>query len=212
MIKAWSDLASIITIRIIIIISAQIVSGMRGLFVVRPRAQVDFVLGQQRTLAIYPECKAYYQGASYTPVLVKADFNGNALELASSLAVVFGSAGWIALWLHVIAAEVYVSYFPVRLIEKLLTHGTASIDSRRERTAAPAQKATRQDELRIVDNNDEDTPQHSFLGCWSHDWRHRMFLINCIRADTLTTSSHDSPNRSYLAAPPTSCRGLLVAV
>lgn len=93
------------------IISARVISVMGGFSVGRPCAQIDFLLGANKTLALYPACEAFYNGTSeHAKVLVDANFSSNnAMEIGASMGMTFGSAGWIALWLHAIAVEVYVS-------------------------------------------------------------------------------------------------------
>ena len=47
-------------------------------------------------------------------VIVKGDFaSDNSIELGASLAIPFGAAGWLALLLHTIAIETYVSQEPL---------------------------------------------------------------------------------------------------
>jgi hypothetical protein len=80
-------------------------------FTTRPCSQIAFVLGQDGTVADYPQCSQYFDESDPTErVIVTADFaSNNPVELAASLAVPFGTAGWLALLLHTIAIELYVS-------------------------------------------------------------------------------------------------------
>lgn len=92
------------------IISAQIISGMRHFAIVRPCAQINSVLGRGATSALYPSCKAFFQGDTGAQAIVQPDFNSDdPMEITVSMSVGFGAAGFIALWLHVIAVELYVS-------------------------------------------------------------------------------------------------------
>ena len=94
------------------IISAQIISATGGWYTTRPCAQIASTLSQSTTLSYYPACSAFFSGANPSKrVIVTADFaSGNPIELSAALAMPFGSAGWIALLLHTVAVEVYVSH------------------------------------------------------------------------------------------------------
>lgn len=93
------------------IISAQIITAMGNWYTTRPCAQIASVLGQSGTLAFYPACDVYFNGQSPNKrVIVNADFaSQNPLEISAALAIPFGTAGWLALLLHTIAIELYVS-------------------------------------------------------------------------------------------------------
>ncbi|KAG9605835.1 hypothetical protein KCU77_g583, partial [Aureobasidium melanogenum] len=111
MLRVWAWFSTIITIRIIMIISAQIISMSRDWYTVRPCAQIAFALGQSKTLVAYPQCAEYFNGnAPNLPVIVTADFaSDNSMELSAALGIPFGAAGWLSLLLHTIAIETYVS-------------------------------------------------------------------------------------------------------
>jgi hypothetical protein len=80
-------------------------------YTVRTCAQVAFALGQSKTLAAYPQCTDFFDGnAPRLPVIVTADFaSDNSMELSAALGIPFGAAGWLALLLHTLAIETYVS-------------------------------------------------------------------------------------------------------
>jgi len=93
-------------------ISAAIISDQGGYFTTRPCGQIDDALNGNRTtvLKAYPDCAAYY--SSEVPdrqVIVQADLSGNRAETAAALGLNFGAAGWLALALHAIGIEIYVS-------------------------------------------------------------------------------------------------------
>lgn len=66
------------------------------------------------TLAVYPECTAYYDGTNLEQrVVVTPDMDsGSPFEIAAALGVSFGTAGRLALWFHVLMVEFYVSATP----------------------------------------------------------------------------------------------------
>ena len=88
----------------------------------RPCAQIDFALGQNDTLTYYPGCEAFYSGSNPNArVIVTANFMGdNPMETSASLAIPFGTAGWIALVLHTIAIELYVRFASVIAIDEFV--------------------------------------------------------------------------------------------
>ncbi|KAH0343714.1 hypothetical protein KCU83_g8686, partial [Aureobasidium melanogenum] len=114
MLRVWAWFSTIITIRIIMIISAQIISMSRDWYTVQPCAQIAFALGQSKTLVAYPQCAEYFNGnAPNLPVIVTADFaSNNSMELSAALGIPFGAAGWLALLSHSIAIETYLRLTP----------------------------------------------------------------------------------------------------
>ncbi|KAK4552392.1 hypothetical protein LTR86_010406 [Recurvomyces mirabilis] len=64
MLRTWSWFATIITIRLIQLLSALIISKRRGFWTTWPCAQIDSVLGPSDTVSAYPGCNAYYDGTN----------------------------------------------------------------------------------------------------------------------------------------------------
>ncbi|CAD0055906.1 unnamed protein product [Aureobasidium pullulans] len=113
-------------------------------WMMRTWAWIEFALGRNDTLAAYPGCANYFNGKSPDlPVVVTVDFSSdNAMELSAALAVPFGTAGWLALLLHTIAIEVYVSY--ERQLERGFSRpGYAGLVPERFGDAAPFQPAVK---------------------------------------------------------------------
>lgn len=115
----WDNLAhceqlqagSIITLRIIVLLAAPIISRMGGYYTTRPCAQVDdmFAGSRKDVLRFYPGCAAYYSGDLNAEIMISANMYGNIAEVAVAAAMVFGPAGWLTLTMHAIGVEVYVS-------------------------------------------------------------------------------------------------------
>ncbi|KAK5704875.1 hypothetical protein LTR97_001986 [Elasticomyces elasticus] len=72
-------------------------------------------LGPASTLGYYPGCATYFDGTQPDKrVIVNADFaSEDPIALSASLAIPFGTAGWLALILHTIAIELYLRLTPV---------------------------------------------------------------------------------------------------
>lgn len=107
MLRCWVYAGTIITTRIILILSAIIVSSIGGFYIAMPCKQLSYMGGDASN---YPACAADSNG--YTAV--EANFNDpqGVEEVAAAMQMSFGMAGWIALMLHVIGIEVYLKLTP----------------------------------------------------------------------------------------------------
>ena len=95
--------------------AATIISLIGGFYVARPCAQINYLYGEEYTLSLYPDCRAYYTGTNPDQhVVVEANYYSatDAFQLAASLGYNFGASGWLALWLHAIAIEAYLHLTP----------------------------------------------------------------------------------------------------
>lgn len=101
----------VITIRIIQISAAQIISQIGGYYDARPCEQIEYILGsQEESVNAYPGCAPYFNGSDPSKqVAVEANFNGDPVQLTVALGSNFGSAMWLAFAIHAIGVEVYVS-------------------------------------------------------------------------------------------------------
>lgn len=93
------------------IISAQIVSAAGDFWSVQNCAKLLDVIGDSKELVEnYPSCAALIDANNLQAVAaVKADFGGSVEQLMSAMNISFGMAGWLALGLHALGVEVYVS-------------------------------------------------------------------------------------------------------
>ena len=94
-------------------ISAMIVSRIGGYYTAEPCDKLTSIVGSQdRTMARYPGCDAYFSGANPDQqVAVLANINGRTAEQAAAALIInFGPAGWLSLALHAIGVEIYVSF------------------------------------------------------------------------------------------------------
>jgi hypothetical protein len=103
--------SSIITLRIIMIIAAQILSAAGDFYAVQNCSKLLDVIGDAATLVEqYPSCSSLIDSNNLKAVAaVNANFGGSAVELMSAMNLSFGMAGWLATSLHAIGVEVYVS-------------------------------------------------------------------------------------------------------
>ena len=95
--------------RIILIISALIISD-HGYLMPMSCDKVFFLMGTaEKTLKSYPECDSYFSGHDTNKVvLVPATMQGNGSTATAALSLTFGGAFWLAFILHAVGVEIYV--------------------------------------------------------------------------------------------------------
>jgi hypothetical protein len=111
MLRAWFWMSSIITTRIIMIISAAVTSGSNNYYTARPCAQILYAFHGDDTKfgALYPECRSFLNGTKPDQyALIQMDLNGRAEQVGAQLGESFSMAVWLALALHMIGVEIYV--------------------------------------------------------------------------------------------------------
>jgi len=96
------------------IIMANIIGSTGEYYAYRPCAQIDYILGENRTRTLYTGCEAFYTGQNldqYVLILARIGQPGtNAATAGAALGESFGAAFWLALLLHAAGIEVYVSF------------------------------------------------------------------------------------------------------
>lgn len=95
----------------IVSIGMLVISSIGGYYVAQPCDKIfDIVGNATKTLAKYPECAAFLNGtAPDKQTAVLASMDEGRVEIAASLNMTFGMALWVALALHAICIEIYVS-------------------------------------------------------------------------------------------------------
>jgi uncharacterized membrane protein len=114
MLRTWFYFGSIITLRLILIISTIIISTMDRYQLAMECAKIDYIMEDRNsTLTEYPDCLSYYDRTDLgRSALVQANFNGSAPQVAASLDLTFGTAMWLALLLHAVGVEIYLQLTP----------------------------------------------------------------------------------------------------
>lgn len=80
-----------------------------------PCDKVKWLMGSaEKTLVAFPKCASYVDGTSSgngvgDQVAVLADWNGSYTEASAAYDATYGMAHWVALVLHIIGVELYVS-------------------------------------------------------------------------------------------------------
>ncbi|TKA68273.1 hypothetical protein B0A49_10041 [Cryomyces minteri] len=110
MLRTWFYAGSIITLRLILIISAHIISSIGSYYLAVPCDEIDFISGPGTAYSTYQSCLAGDSVAA-----VHANFSnktGNVEKIRASLDVSFGMALWLALFLHAFGVEIYLQLTP----------------------------------------------------------------------------------------------------
>ena len=111
MLRTWFYAASIVTLRIIMIISALIISSSKNYYRAMPCGEIAFLYSNSSSFeADYPQCFAA-NGTTDGWVAVNASF-GSKPGVSTSLGMTFGTAGWLALFIHAVGVETYLRLTP----------------------------------------------------------------------------------------------------
>lgn len=123
MLRTWFYAGSIITLRLIMVLSALLVTkatdgnGEGGYWRAMSCEEVYFMLrdGEKQAKALYPQCFPSVNGTlvpdTYVPV--KASFpSTDVAQIRSGLTLTFGMAGWLALFIHAAGVEIYLRLTP----------------------------------------------------------------------------------------------------
>ncbi|KAF8592991.1 hypothetical protein BDV93DRAFT_591016 [Ceratobasidium sp. AG-I] len=109
MLRTWFYASSIITLRILMIITAQVVSAIGQYHVAWSCEEVAFVVDDQAKMATdYPTCVNGQEGGF---VVIPARWT-NGVSIGSALRMTFGPALWMALFLHAVGVEIYIHLTP----------------------------------------------------------------------------------------------------
>ena len=120
MLRTWFYAGSIITLRIIMILSSPIVTKTGGYYRAMSCDEIKFILGNQNQFeASYPQCSAV-NGTIDGYIALPATFNTDAARIGNTLGMCFGTAGWLALAMHAVGVEIYLRLTP-RENERLRT-------------------------------------------------------------------------------------------
>lgn len=113
MLRTMFYMGTIITMRIIMVISAQIVMVMGSYYMVMTCGEARSVYGPGYIAATYPSCTENTTTISNVHVTVHAGFaGGRKAEIGVSLRIGFGMALWLSLFLHLVGVEIYLALTP----------------------------------------------------------------------------------------------------
>ncbi|KAK2750931.1 hypothetical protein FQN57_000005 [Myotisia sp. PD_48] len=114
MLRSWVYMGSIITSRLIMTLFAVVISSTGGYQMIWPCAKLDYALGETKVLSKYPACSTFYDGSNLKQtVIIESDFGGNKENVAAAVALPFGAALWLSIFLHALGVELYLRLTPV---------------------------------------------------------------------------------------------------
>ncbi|KAI4149438.1 MAG: hypothetical protein LQ340_004624 [Diploschistes diacapsis] len=120
MLRTWFYLGTIITLRLIMIIGAQILAAWPAheQYTAVPCAEIQWMYGGSAayTVSQYPMCANSSTATSINPsayALVLGNMNtGDPTMVAVGMGQLFGPSGWLALFLHAVGVEMYLRLTP----------------------------------------------------------------------------------------------------
>jgi uncharacterized membrane protein len=115
MLRAWFYMGAIITLRLIMYLSALVVSSYpNGFYTVQSCDKLLFTAKNATDVyAMYPSCAPEHSNMTVDgQVVVKPNINGSLETAISALDIGFGMAGWLALFLHAAGVEIYLRLTP----------------------------------------------------------------------------------------------------
>lgn len=113
MLRAMFYLGTIITLRLIMFLSALVISQLKSYDTIRPCGEILFMYDNKtEAKQHYPQC-SNSNSTTDDLVVVHADFNSGRVEqIGASLGVSFGMAMWLALIMHLVGVEIYLALTP----------------------------------------------------------------------------------------------------
>ena len=113
MLRTVLYLGTIVTTRLIMIMSAVILSKIGSYHVLMTCGEILYMRSAEDVLSKYPAClgaDTMISDTQLVPVLVK--FGSNIEEIGASLRLPFGMSLWIAMFLHAVGVEIYLALTP----------------------------------------------------------------------------------------------------
>jgi hypothetical protein len=112
MLRTMVLMGTIITTRLIMIISAQVVSAIGSYNVVMNCGELDSILDRFDLAEMYPSCLDKSTLWKNVLQVVHVKFGDRREEIGASLRVGFGMALWLSIFLHGVGVEIYLSLTP----------------------------------------------------------------------------------------------------
>ena len=113
MARAMSYLGTVITIRLILVLSAPIITKLNSYYIVRSCNKITFMYGSSNPVKrFYPQCSSPNSTVDDL-VVVHADFgSGRVGQIGAILGMSFGMALWLGIFIHLVGVEVYLALTP----------------------------------------------------------------------------------------------------
>ena len=112
MLRAMFYLGTIITLRLIMIISAKIITVMNSYYTTMSCDQIAFIYNSTEVAnKLYPQCNSPNTTLD-DMVVVHALFSKRPEQIGASLDLSFGMAMWLAIIMHLVGVEIYLALTP----------------------------------------------------------------------------------------------------
>lgn len=106
-------LGSIITLRLIMIISATIITMLDSYYTTMSCNEITFMYGSSNPVKkIYPQCSNPNSTVDDLVVVHAKLGSGRPEQISASLGMSFGMAMWLAIVMHLVGVEVYLALTP----------------------------------------------------------------------------------------------------
>jgi len=113
MLRAMFYLGSIITLRLIMIISATIITMLDSYYTTMSCNEITFMYGSSNPVKkIYPQCSNPNSTVDDLVVVHAKLGSGRPEQISASLGMSFGMAMWLAIVMHLVGVEVYLALTP----------------------------------------------------------------------------------------------------
>ncbi len=113
MLRAMFYLGSIITLRIILNISALIITMLKSYNVAMSCDEITFIYGSSNPVKhFYPQCSSSNSTVDDLVVVHASSGSGRPEQIAASLDMSFGMALWLAMFMHLVGVEAYLALTP----------------------------------------------------------------------------------------------------
>ncbi|KAI1174363.1 hypothetical protein F4777DRAFT_387181 [Nemania sp. FL0916] len=111
MLRSWIWASAIISMRVVMVVTALVISLIGGYYTAMPCEKISFTLeSENKTLQWYPECSPYFtKGDISRRAIVDANvFGPNVMQMAAAFNLSYGMSAWLAVFCHVVGSEIYI--------------------------------------------------------------------------------------------------------
>ncbi|KAF1815439.1 hypothetical protein P152DRAFT_390900 [Eremomyces bilateralis CBS 781.70] len=115
MLRTMFYCGAIVTTRFILALSALSLTAIGSYFAVKSCDELRFMISEKKIAERYPTCLVPFNQSSIGAAgyaVVKADYNAGKESIAAALNLSFGTAVWLAIFLHLVGIEIYIHLTP----------------------------------------------------------------------------------------------------
>jgi Predicted membrane protein (DUF2306) len=113
MLRAMFYLGTIITLRLIMVLSALIITMLNSYYTTMSCEEITFIYGSSDPVnKFYPQCSSSNTTADELVVVHALFGSGRPEQIGASLRVSFGMGMWLAIFMHAVGVEIYLALTP----------------------------------------------------------------------------------------------------